>query len=115
MILTEENYNKLLLSKENGRAIGLKIKGQRKLLITAVDILPQIPQGEFLRVKPHCIYGEVIENPNIPLKDIEDLILFHVSYEDDLYQHLRHIKSNVRSMKDNVRKIWSKEIHTINY
>ena len=97
-----EIISDLTESKNKGHAIGIKLKTPDTLIVTAVE---HISKKSFL-VKPYCLYGDIIPQTEILFNNVQDVKLLRVYYEDPFYVRLRNIKSNVRTIKNNINKLW---------
>jgi hypothetical protein len=90
-------------SKEKGTAIGLRIKGRQSLVITVItNILGQFDDDTIILVNKHTIYGEKLQYNQIFLNDIECIFNLRVQYNDPFYVYLRGVRSNIRSIREEV-------------
>jgi hypothetical protein len=100
-----EKLHELTFSKNKGNAVGIRIRGIKKTIVTAVEDIITDEAGKKVILKSSCIYGDRIPQKELKVEDIEGVIRFRIMFEDPFYVHLRRIKDNIRNMKTRIDKL----------
>jgi hypothetical protein len=95
----------LLFSKTKGNALGIRIKGNDKIVVTAVEDVISTDIGKQIVLKSECIYGADIPQKVVNLKDIEGVVRLRIMFEDPFYARLRQIKNNIKRIKTNLDRM----------
>jgi hypothetical protein len=81
--------HEVLASAANGHVIGIKIKDQSRMLITAVD---KVLNQKTIVLKPSLLTGNSYQPGSLDFSQIESVIRFNSVFEDALSVQLREIK-----------------------
>jgi hypothetical protein len=102
MKTTQDNITThLLLSKNTGLAIHIKLKNCNSYFITCIE---NMINGKIM-ANPISLHGAAIETPTFSEGEIEIARCLNVNYDAPFYVQLRAIKENIRFMKDYTRQI----------
>jgi hypothetical protein len=78
-----------------GTAIGIKLKNNNALIVTAVASLNMQIYPQWIETRPYTLYGSPISQPVMLLSNIESVLLFSVNYDDPLYTRHRELKAKI--------------------
>ena len=99
-IIQPDIFNHLLLSKNKGFAIHIKLKSENQYVITAIDELID----NQVTIKPISLHGSIIQITSFPIDDVEVARCLNVLYNSPVYKELREIKASIRCIKEAILK-----------
>jgi len=97
-------HNHLLLSKNTGLAIHIKLKDNHDYFISCVET---IVNGT-ITIKPVSLHGIMLSTDSFRENEIEVAKCLNVNYNAPFYVQLRAIKESIRYMKDQIRETKSR-------
>jgi hypothetical protein len=97
-----EILKELSFSKDRGNAVGIRLKGSQKTILTAVENIFVSDSCSRVMLKPFCIYGEELTKKELMLNEIEAVMRLRIRFEDPFYANLRNIKNNIQRIKINI-------------
>ena len=95
-----KNYDLILKdlfkSKEIGSVISLKIKGNDKVVLGAVQ---DVKANRIVILNPISVYGTVIPENIFHVEDIENCRVYSSRYYDPVYVRIRELKNNIDKIR----------------
>lgn len=99
-----KTYNQIISdlfrSKERGNVISLKVKGNDKALLAAVN---EVKGNRILILNPISVYGAMLEESIFHIEDIENLKVYNALYTDPVYVRIRELKNNIDEIRRSLR------------
>ncbi|MBT1703474.1 hypothetical protein [Chryseosolibacter indicus] len=93
-----EILQELFESKEKTNVLGFYLKGEHKLITTAVvDIGFSEVSEPVIQLRECDLHGYPLFKSQIPLSEIDGVIRFNTLYNDPVYVRIREMKNRINS------------------